>query len=282
MALTDQPYLPLYVDDWMNNNKLKMCSLEARGLMIQIMCAMHKSDKYGEVLLNQKFKQTDNQIKNFAFQLARLCASSFDEVIKPFTELLEEEVLEIEADNIICRRMVKDANISLKRSQAGKAGGKATQEKDKNPANFAEAKGEAKDRQNPVNGIEHVNENESVFKKEKENINFEEIVSSYNSKCGEILPAVQKLTKARKSAINARLKEYSPDDPETFFNAIFDKVMASQFLTGQTSKPFFASFDWILAPSNFLKIIENNYRNGKQQTVNRQTAATVTSNAGKW
>lgn len=285
MALTDQPYLPLYVDDWMNNNKLKMCSLEARGLMIQIMCVMHKSDNYGEILLGQKFKQTDNQIKNFALQLARLCMASAEEVFTPLSELLEEEALEIEAEKLTCRRMVKDADISLKRSQAGKAGGKAAQEKEKKPLKFAEAKDEANAKQNPVNENESVNVNEDeVVNVKKEKIDFEKIVADYNEKCGEVLPKVLKITAPRKAAINARVKEYKADDAEAFFNAVFDKVMASRFLTGQTEKPFKASFDWITAPSNLIKILENNYTNGtnKPTTANRQTAATVNSNAGNW
>jgi uncharacterized protein YdaU (DUF1376 family) len=63
MALTDQPYLPLYVDDWMNNTKLKLCSPGAHGLMISIMCLMHKSEEYGVILLRQTFRQNERQEK---------------------------------------------------------------------------------------------------------------------------------------------------------------------------------------------------------------------------
>lgn len=283
MALTDQPYLPLYVDDWMNNNKLKMCSLEARGLMIQIMCVLHKEETYGKILLKQKFKQNESTPLNFASQLARLCMANLLEIQKPFYELLEEEVLEIEEEWLICPRMVKDAYISQTRANAGKAGGKASQLKTKKDESFAEAKGEAKAKQNPVNENGTVNEhvNENIKGKEKKEIDFEKIVFDFNQKCGEVLPSVKKLTPSRKSAIKARVIEYKAEDPETFFNSVFDKVMASRFLTGQTEKPFFASFDWITAPSNFIKILENNYNNGNK-TANRQTAETVTSNAGGW
>jgi hypothetical protein len=140
MALIDQPYLPLYVDDWMNNTKLKMCSPSAHGLMISIMCLMHKSEAYGIILLKQKFKQTDKQDYNFACQIAKL--SSFDllEIEKSFYELIEEKVLKIEGDSLICSRMVKDADISKKRASSGKSGGKTTQNSLKN---FAKANVEA-------------------------------------------------------------------------------------------------------------------------------------------
>ncbi len=150
MALTDQPYLPLYVDDWMNNNKLKMCSAGAHGLMVSIMCLMHKSETYGVISLKQKFKQSDKQKLNFACQIAKL--SSFDllETEKYFNELIDENVLKIEGDNLICLRMVKDADVSKKRALSGKNGGKSTQ---KTIRNFALANIEAN------TGIEYVSEN---------------------------------------------------------------------------------------------------------------------------
>jgi hypothetical protein len=170
MALTDQPYLPLYVDDWMNNNKLKTCSPGAHGLMISIMCIMHKEESYGKLLLKQKFKQNSKQkskqssqqsteqIKNFACQLAKLCAFDLLEIEMLLTELLDEKVLEIDGDFLICKRMVRDAEISTVRRKAGEGGGKksSTKKSEKNKT-FAIAKVQA----NAVNGI--VIENENVI-----------------------------------------------------------------------------------------------------------------------
>lgn len=176
MALTDQPYLPLYVDDWMNNTKLKMCSPSAHGLMVSIMCIMHKSENYGIILLKQKFKQSDNQNKNFALQIAKL--SSFDllEIENPFYELLNENVIRIEGEFLICDRMVKDSNISKSRSLSGKKGGISTQ---KTIKNFAKPKVKANTVNENVNEIENVNE---VKKEKKEEIpNFLEFQNYANS-----------------------------------------------------------------------------------------------------
>lgn len=186
MALTDQPYLPLYVDDWMNNTKLKMCSPSAHGLMISIMCLMHKSDSYGVILLKQKFKQNDSQIKNFALQIAKTTSFDLVEIEPNLTELLNENVLHITGNSLICNRMVKDADISLKRSKVGSEGGKSTQ---RNKKEFAKAKNEA----NPVivNGIvsESVNDNEIpnwetflLFAKEKESsVNVAALKNKYDA-----------------------------------------------------------------------------------------------------
>jgi hypothetical protein len=44
----------------------------------------------------------------------------------------------------------------------------------------------------------------------------------------------------------------------------FLKAAGSDFLQGKVTD-FRATFDWILKPTNFIKIIENNYANGKQK-----------------
>ena len=144
MALTNQPYLPLYIQDWLTNNKLKQCLLGAHGLMINVMCLMHKEDTYGKLLLRQKFKQTDKPQKNFAIMLAKLLPFDLPEIEKYLAELIDEKILIIHDDLLICRRMVKDAEISAARSLNGKKGGDKTKEIHLNPKDkFAQAKHQA-------------------------------------------------------------------------------------------------------------------------------------------
>lgn len=137
MALTDQPYLPLYVDDWMNNNKLKICSPASHGLMITIMCLMHKSHPYGKLLLKQKFKQISKQtykqeskpIHYFACQVAKQSSFDLPDVLLGLQELIEEEVLFIEGEYLVNKRMIRDAEISASRAIAGRKGGLETHKK---------------------------------------------------------------------------------------------------------------------------------------------------------
>jgi len=144
MALTDQPYLPLYIQDWLTNTKLKQCLLGAHGLMINIMCLMHKEETYGKILLRQKFKQTDKPDKNFAIMLAKLLPFDLHEIEVTLAELIEEKVLIIKDDYLICKRMVKDAETSAARAANGKKGGEKNKEKNFNHTdNFAYAKPEA-------------------------------------------------------------------------------------------------------------------------------------------
>jgi hypothetical protein len=121
-----------------------LCSPAAHGVMIAIMCLMHKEPTYGKILLKQKFKQTDKQISNFALQVAKQTAFDLLDIEPALTELLDEQVLVIEDDFLVCKRMVKDAQISASRAKSGGQGGKKTQQKNKHFAsNFAQANDEA-------------------------------------------------------------------------------------------------------------------------------------------
>jgi hypothetical protein len=160
MALTNQPYIPLYVGDWLTNNKLKVCSTSAHGLMINIMCIMHKEAEYGTLLLKQNLKQGSDICLNFASYFARLLPFERAEIYSALKELIDESVLYIEDDKLICKRMVEDAKLSLTRAKTGSEGGKKTQEKLKK---FAKAKPQANGQANAENEneIENANEDEN-------------------------------------------------------------------------------------------------------------------------
>ena len=129
MALRNQPYIPLYVQDLMTDEKLNNCCASTHGIYIKgLMCLMHKSEHYGKILLQQKFKQTDKQSKNFAIMLVKHLPYSQDEIENAIDELIEENVCYYEDDFICQKRMVKDGNISIIRSKVGKKGGDKTKE----------------------------------------------------------------------------------------------------------------------------------------------------------
>ena len=126
MALRDQPYFPFYVQDFITDEKLTNCSAESTGVYIRLMCAMHKSEEYGKILLRQKDRQTDRQTYNFAVMLARQMPYNVDVIERALNELLEERVIYMDGDTIYQKRMVKDAELSEKRSKSGKKGAEQT------------------------------------------------------------------------------------------------------------------------------------------------------------
>ncbi len=146
MALRNQPYLPLYIQDFLTDEKLMECSSSATGIYIRIMCVMHKSEEYGTILLKQKDKQCVKQDENFAYKIAKYMPYSFDEILAGLSELINEGVLQIDGDKLIQKRMIRDNYISIERGKAGKKGGEKTQK-------FAKAKNKA----NTENEIENEN-----------------------------------------------------------------------------------------------------------------------------
>ena len=165
MALRDWPYLPLYVQDFLTDEKLSNCTAESTGVYIRLMCLMHKSHEYGKILLRQKFRQSDQQILNFAALLARQMPYSVETISRALEELIDEDVIYIE-DNALCqKRMIKDAILSEKRSISGKKGAEKTNKKSKKSPDFADGFAEAKTSANLENENEIEIENEFVNKK---------------------------------------------------------------------------------------------------------------------
>jgi len=124
MARRDMPYLPLYVQDFLTDEKLIECSAEATGVYIRLLCIMHKSQEYGVILLKQKSKQNSSKILEFAYKLAKQMPWDVDTILRGLTELVEEGVVTIDGDRLYQKRMVKDGQISEKRAKSGQKGGK--------------------------------------------------------------------------------------------------------------------------------------------------------------
>ena len=114
------------------------------------------------------------------------------------------------------------------------------------------------------------NTENNTFKKldeleQKNNFNskseiYKNIIKAWN-KISE-LPALVKITDGTQRAklLNARLKEYS----ESEVLQMIEEVAASSFLKGlKSSNGWSATFDWCIKPSNFIKVLEGNYRDKK-------------------
>lgn len=180
MALRDQPYLPLYVQDFLTDEKLAECSAQSTGVYIRLMCLMHKSSQYGCILLKQKDKQNDSKIQNFACKLARQMPYTVDVIAAALEELLEEEVIQIEGDVLSQKRMVKDAKLSDTRSASGKRAKKSSKKsvQEDFAGDFATAKSQA----NTENEIEIENENEGENEEESEDETEEEVTPEKKQK----------------------------------------------------------------------------------------------------
>ncbi|MCA0185079.1 MAG: hypothetical protein LCH90_03635 [Proteobacteria bacterium] len=84
---------------------------------------------------------------------------------------------------------------------------------------------------------------------------------------------VRSWTDTRKAKLRARWKEEAERQSLDWWAKFFGYIAESDFLTGKTStprrRPFEIDLEWIVTPSNFVKILEGKYENG-------QTAITPT------
>lgn len=99
--------------------------------------------------------------------------------------------------------------------------------------------------------------------KEKNIYPYQDIVVRWNSICGAYLPKVQKLSEARKQKIKARLQEFGKQEEWLpTVDTLFKEIAASDFLRGNNSSGWTATFDWIFdSPKNWVKVMEGNYNN---------------------
>lgn len=169
MARRDQPYFPLYAQDFLTDEKLIECSAESTGVYIRLMCIMHKSQEYGEILLKQKDKQNGNKILDFACKLSKQMPWDIDTILRGLTELLNEGVVSIDGDTLFQKRMVKDGKLSDTRANAGKKGGQKSKQKNSDSgssssfaSSFASDFAKAKPQANSENENEDDNDIESI------------------------------------------------------------------------------------------------------------------------
>lgn len=179
MALRDQPYFPLYVDDYLTDEKLNMCSAESQGVYIKLLCLFHKSENYGGFLFKQNSKQNLSIYKYFVSTFTKLLPFDYETIDRSLTELLAEKVLFLDENCIYQKRMAKDGKTSLNRSKSAKIGGGNPLLKDKKHLKIKENNNENLFKQNDKQNTVNVNVNEYVNKdiinidKKGENIFFE-------------------------------------------------------------------------------------------------------------
>ena len=158
MALRNQPYLPLYVQDFMSDEKLRECSAESVGVYIFLMCVMHKSDEYGKVALSNKYiclSKNQAGIRNFASMLAKHLPFTIEVIERSLDELLREKVIQLEGNCLVQKRMVKDCKTSEARALSGGKGGKKRVD---NLTNISLSKNQANNQANSENEYDIVNE----------------------------------------------------------------------------------------------------------------------------
>src|SRR5689334_5873460 len=96
-----KPWMKWYPTDWRADPALRLCSLAARGLWIELIGYMHEAQPYGHLVIGKKIPTVA--------QIASLVGCDVDDAVTALTELEDAGVLSRdESGRIYSRRMVRD------------------------------------------------------------------------------------------------------------------------------------------------------------------------------
>lgn len=101
--MSARPYFKFFPENWRGDPALRMCSIGARGLWVEMLCLMHEAEPYGHLLI----KGLPVNPK----QLASLFGAGLRETVNALAELESCGVFsKTESGTIYSRRMVRDAH----------------------------------------------------------------------------------------------------------------------------------------------------------------------------
>lgn len=111
-----QPFSKWYWSDWRGDPKLKLCSLAARGLWMDMLALMHEAEPYGHLLVEGVMPDSDG--------LAAICGRPVKEVRAAIAELEKWKVFSRNEDGVLfSRRMVRDRQKAEQDKANGRKGG---------------------------------------------------------------------------------------------------------------------------------------------------------------
>lgn len=297
-----QPWMKFYPADWRADPALRMCSLAARGLWVEMLSIMHEAEPYGYLLVNGR-PVTDAQ-------LAVLAAAPSDQVPSLLDELESAGVFSRTRKGVIfSRRMVRDE----KKSEEGR---KSVEKRWKKPISGEnqptetegeipppnrgpnrnpitkkpEARGQIPEDIPPISSLRsdtpplpsqpgteaaEIRQADLLPVIPPEASDFaRQAFDAWNDLAREIgLPIAQAFTARRQSALKARLAEVGGLEG---WGVALAKIRGSPFLRGETSRDGWkADLDFLLQQKSFTKLMEGSYDRlaSRKPPTNSQQAA---------
>lgn len=123
--MTAKPWMKFYPQDWRADERLRMCSLASRGLWMEMLAVMHRSENYGQLSVNSQ-SPTDTQ-------LAVLVGAPSDEITNLISELETAGVFSRTRKGVIySRRMIRDDKKARNAKKNGTLGGNPRLSKQRN------------------------------------------------------------------------------------------------------------------------------------------------------
>ena len=127
------PWMKFYPSDWRGDAKLRMCSIAARGLWLEMLAIAHEAEEYGYVTINGKAPTN--------LQLAKMVGEDESWVTQWVTELENSGVFSRTSEGVIySRRMVRDYKKAEVSRENGKTGGSSKHKKNKDDLDLGNLK----------------------------------------------------------------------------------------------------------------------------------------------
>jgi|GEM_PF-1289163 len=113
--MPSNPWFKFYPTDWQSDQALRICSIAARGVWLEMICVMHKADPYGHLVINGRTVTNP--------QLALLSGVAQIELEPLLTELEEAGVFSRNRAGVIySRRMTRDEKKRKDGEKSAKSG----------------------------------------------------------------------------------------------------------------------------------------------------------------
>lgn len=263
--MAKQPSFQFYPGDWMKDADLSVCSIFARGLLLDLLCVCFDSKHRG------MFVRHDGVTPWTDFQIVDSVRGS-DRVQKlaALKELEANSVLKRNEMGILySARIVRDENLRQIRAREGSKGGsKAAAKHAAKPQQTMQQKPTPSSSSSISSSTSEDDTHTQQTDPEPKQQSTEDSLTAHQlvlNTFNAIAPIKAKLTPKRRKALATRLRDKSWD-----WQAACEKIPQSKFLNGGSDSGWKINFDWFLQPDSVAKIIEGQYddRGSGQQLLN--------------
>ena len=219
--------------------KMQLLSLQNEGIL--------KYEGIEENIAEQIALEIDEDVDNVQITLSFLMANKLIE------EISNTDFFLVKANDCIGKEVDSAARVRAYRERKKQEEKRIEEEKNK----LLQCNGDVT-KSNTEKEIDIEKEKEIDI--EKDTINsisstqVQQIINTWNSLGLQNIKFIKNNTN-RYKMLNARIKEYGID---TFLQAI-NNIRNSSFLKGQNNRNWTITFDWLIKPNNFIKVLEGNY-----------------------
>lgn len=247
---------------------------EKAGVLFRLIVDYSSGDK--TLPVDGEMRPTGIQEVDLAFAIIRV---GLDDNVRTYNEICERR-----REYGRMGGLAKQANVS--KSKQKQANAKNSSKSKQNVANVAnDSKSTYNDNNKEPNGSYDIIYNnkkkspEGDSKKETD-VSFSpaDFVLFFNGWMDEenaMIPRIKSLSDNRKKVVGARIREHGKEALAT----VVRKAAASDFLNGKNGRDFIATFDWLMKPTNFPKVLEGNYDNHEQQQKAEQPKDAITTDS---